>query len=137
MIRVKDRSAQCRVLSLKILSFFVGIEEATRICQKDMKYYTRYDPFVEVRRLGTKILGDKTRMKMRFFFDQAFDKNEGVRVEAFRALGVEGGEGEGLVRDMNGMSSERLCKVIVWGAMHSGREFFYYLFFVLVLWWCD
>ncbi|CAL8107705.1 unnamed protein product [Orchesella dallaii] len=112
-IRLKDKSIQCRLKAISILSYFIRLEDVdTRDVVKEIKFYTRYDPSVEIRKLGTTVLA-ATNMKLRFFYDQAFDKSLSVRYEALKAFVVKR-DGD-LVRDMGQLNSEKLCKVVIWG----------------------
>ncbi|ODN00023.1 hypothetical protein Ocin01_06655 [Orchesella cincta] len=116
-IRLKDKSIQCRLKAISTLSYFTRLTTIdTRDIIKEIKFYTRYDPSVEVRKLGTTVLA-ATNMKLRFFYDQAFDKSLSVRYEAFKAFVVE--QDGILVRDMGQLNPEKLCKVIVWGMEYS------------------
>ena len=118
LIRLKDKSSSCRALAMSTLSFLLQLPTADETLKKELKYFTRYDPSVEVRRIGTRAAGGVERLKLRFFYDQAFDRNMNVRVEAFRAMGVMK-DGGLLVRDMSQLSGDKLCRLVLWGTLYS------------------
>jgi hypothetical protein len=80
---------------------------------KDLKYYARYDPSGDVRKVAINSLADSSLVKLTFFYDHAFDPEESVRIEAFSVLSK---------KPYQGLNAEKRLKLLYWG-LSGGRKF--------------
>jgi hypothetical protein len=80
---------------------------------KDLKYYARYDPSGDVRKVAINSLADSSIVKLTFFYDQTFDPEESVRIKAFSVLSK---------KPYQGLNAEKKLKLLYWG-LSGGRKF--------------
>jgi len=106
--RIRDKHGPVREISAALMKYFTGDKSVV----KDLKYFARYDPSPDVKKIAIRSLTDGPGIKPIFFSEHAFDTSSTVRGEAFSIL---------INKPITQLHPGMRCKVLMWGLMADPR----------------